>query len=143
EEYHERDEEDFIFPRLQKAGQLTELVAVLTAQHQAGRALTASIQRLATATALGANGNRRAIAENMRHFVRMYEPHAPREDTVLFPAFVKLVSDKERHQLQEIFERKEKSLPLGDFEKMVAAVGDIEKSLGLYDLAQYTPVAQR
>jgi hemerythrin-like domain-containing protein len=143
EDYHERDEEDYVFPRLQKAGQLTELIAVLTAQHQAGRALTASIQRLATATALGANGNRRAIAENMRHFVRMYEPHAAREDTILFPAFVKLVSEKERHKLQEVFERKEKSLPLGDFEKMVVAVGDIEKSLGLYDLAQYTPVAQR
>jgi hemerythrin-like domain-containing protein len=134
EDYHERDEEEFIFPRFRKAGKLTDLVDVLIAQHQAGRKLTASIQRLANAT-----GNRRELAESMRQFIRMYEPHSAREDTVLFPAFAELVSEKELHQLMELFERKEHALPLGDFEKMVADVAAIEKSLAIHDLALFTP----
>jgi hemerythrin-like domain-containing protein len=141
EDYHERDEEEFIFPRFQKAGKLTDLVAVLLLQHQAGRKLTADIERLATAAALTSNGNRHAMADSMRQFIRMYEPHAAREDTVLFPAFAKLISDKELHKLMDTFEQKEKALPLGDFEKMVADVTSIEKALSIYDLAQFTPSA--
>src|SRR5689334_25404274 len=37
EDYHERDEEEHIFPVLEKAHKLAELVATLRAQHQAGR----------------------------------------------------------------------------------------------------------
>ncbi len=51
EDYHEKDEEEFIFPRFRKAGKLTALVDVLVQQHQAGRTLTAGIQRLATSAA--------------------------------------------------------------------------------------------
>jgi hemerythrin-like domain-containing protein len=139
EDYHERDEEEYIFPRFQKAGKMTDLVSVLLQQHQAGRTLTANIQRLATASALTSASNRHELAESMRQFIRMYEPHSAREDTVLFPAFAKLISEKELHRLMETFEQKEKALPLGDFEKMVADVTSIEKAFGIYDLAQFTP----
>src|SRR4051794_10142224 len=37
EEYHEKLEEDHLFPRFRKANKLVELVTVLYAQHQAGR----------------------------------------------------------------------------------------------------------
>ena len=77
----------------------------------------------------------------MRQFIRMYEPHAAREDTVLFPAFAELVSEKELRALMETFEQKEKALPLGDFEKMVADVAAIEKAFGIDDLAQLHPEA--
>ena len=75
----------------------------------------------------------------MRQFIRMYEPHAAREDTVLFPAFAQLLSEKELRSLMEIFEQKEKALPLGDFEKMVSDVAAIEKAFGIDDLARFTP----
>src|SRR5215831_3503459 len=52
EDYHERDEEQYIFPRFQKAGKLVDLVATLLAQHQAGRKLTAEIAKLATPSGL-------------------------------------------------------------------------------------------
>jgi hemerythrin-like domain-containing protein len=139
EDYHEKDEEEFIFPRFKKAGKLTDLVDVLLQQHQAGRKLTAEIQRLATAAALKTASNRQQMVHAMRQFVRMYEPHAAREDTVLFPAFATLIGEKELKKLQEMFEQKEKALPMGDFEKMVADVTKIEQSLGIYDLAQFTP----
>jgi hemerythrin-like domain-containing protein len=143
EDYHERDEEEFIFPRFQKAGKLTDLVGVLLQQHYAGRQLTASIQKLATAPALSSASNRHELAATMQKFIRMYEPHAAREDTVLFPEFAKLLSEKELHKLMELFEQKEKALPLGDFEKMVADVTGLEKTFGIYDLAQFTPAVAK
>ncbi|HTS81457.1 MAG TPA: hemerythrin domain-containing protein [Myxococcaceae bacterium] len=139
EDYHEKDEEEFIFPRFKKAGKLTGLVDVLLQQHQAGRKLTANIQRLATPAALGQPANRSEMAKAMRQFIRMYEPHSAREDTVLFPAFAELLSEKELHALMDTFEQKEKALPLGDFEKMVVEVTGIEKAFGIDDLAKFTP----
>jgi hypothetical protein len=40
EDYHEKLEEDFLFPRFRKAGRLVDLVDVLFQQHQAGRRVT-------------------------------------------------------------------------------------------------------
>ena len=40
EDYHEKLEEDHLFPRFRKAGKLVDLVNVLYAQHQAGRRVT-------------------------------------------------------------------------------------------------------
>src|SRR5438067_2375820 len=37
EDYHEKLEENFLFPRFKKANQLVDLVDVLLAQHQGGR----------------------------------------------------------------------------------------------------------
>ena len=39
----------------------------------------------------------------------------------------------------DVFEDKEKALPHGGFEKMVDEVAKIEQSIGIYDLAQFTP----
>ena len=139
EDYHEKDEEEFVFPRFRKAGKLTGLVDVLLQQHQAGRQLTSHVQRLATAAALKRPESRAEMAQALRRFTSMYEPHAAREDTVLFPAFVEMLSEKELHALMDTFEQKEKALPLGDFEKMVAEVATIEKAFGLDDLARFTP----
>jgi hemerythrin-like domain-containing protein len=141
EDYHEKDEEDFVFPRFRKAGKLTGLVDVLLQQHHAGRALTSHVQKLATPAALKVPASRAEMAQVMRRFIRMYEPHAAREDTVLFPAFAQLLTEKELHALMDTFEQKEKALPLGDFEKMVVDVTAIEKAFGLDDLARFTPAA--
>ena len=68
----------------------------------------------------------------------MYEPHEAREDTVLFPAFRKIVSKHEYDSLGEEFEKKENVLFHGDgFEKNVDAVARLEKEIGIYDLAQF------
>lgn len=76
----------------------------------------------------------------MEQFIRMYEPHEAREDTVLFPAIRSIVSKHEFDALGEEFEKKEHQL-FGQegFEKMVDQVAGIEKRLGIYDLALFTP----
>jgi hypothetical protein len=63
-----------------------------------------------------------------------------REDTVLFPALHKIVSPHEFDALGEEFEDMEHQLFGEDgFEKMLNRVAGIEKQLGIYDLAQFTP----
>jgi hemerythrin-like domain-containing protein len=140
EDYHEKLEEDFLFPRFEKAKQLVELVTVLRDQHQAGRRLTDSTLALAKQRQLKDAAARSQLAQALRQFVHMYEPHEAREDTVLFPALRKIVSDHEYGALGEDFEKKEHEL-FGDegFEKMVDQVAAIEKKLGIYELVQFTP----
>ena len=140
EDYHEKLEEDYLFPRFEKAGRLTDLTKVLREQHQAGRRLTERITQLATVRSLKDPESAGALKEAMRQFVRMYSPHEAREDTVLFPALRQIVSKQEFGALGEDFEKQEHQLFGEDgFEKMVDRVASIEKMLGIYDLAQFTP----
>ncbi len=140
EEYHEKLEEDFLFPRFRKAGKLVDLVDTLLAQHRAGRRLTAEIETLANARTLRDEGKRHQLGESLRAFVRMYRPHEAREDTVLFPAFRGLVSAHEYDALGDDFEKKEDQL-FGDegFFKVVDQVAELEKKLGIYELSKFTP----
>jgi len=140
EEYHERLEEEHLFPRFERAGKLAELVSVLRAQHLAGRRLTASILELASPH--GAATDAAALADRLGQFVRMYRPHEAREDTVLFPAFRELVSREEYERLGEQFEsREDEVLGHRGFERIVDEVAGIERGLGIYDLASFTPSA--
>jgi hemerythrin-like domain-containing protein len=140
EDYHERQEEDFLFPRFRKANVLTGLVDVLVEQHRGGRKLTDVTIRYANAKGVRDDEGRRRLRDSMAQFIRMYNPHEAREDTVLFPAFRKIVTPNEYAALGEDFEKREHQ-KFGDdgFEKMVARVAAIEQSLGIYDLSQFTP----
>src|SRR5437667_11762336 len=81
EDYHEKLEEDFLFPRFEKANKLVDLVRVLKAQHQAGRQVTDIILQRANPQSLRDAAERAKVADAMRQFNRMYAPHEAREDT--------------------------------------------------------------
>jgi len=140
EDYHEKLEEDFLFPRFRKAGKWVPLVNTLQKQHAAGRDLTAQIRELAaTATFKLVSGGDK-LADSLRAFLRMYRPHEAREDTVLFPAFRSVVSPHEYDALGEDFEKKEDDLFGEDgFFKIVDQVAQLERRLGIYDISQFTP----
>ena len=142
EDYHEKIEEEFLFPRFRTAGKLVDLVEVLETQHQRGRDVTQTIQRRSSLAALKQKKDRQPLADSLHLFVRMYEPHEAREDTVLFPAFRTIVSPNEYAALGEEFENKEHQM-FGDdgFEMNVDQVAKIEMQVGIYDLAQFTPPA--
>ncbi|MEO6575079.1 MAG: hemerythrin domain-containing protein, partial [Polyangiaceae bacterium] len=61
EDYHEKLEEQYLFPRFEKAGRLVDLVAVLRKQHDAGRRLTAQIQGFAASR----SGDKKPLAETL------------------------------------------------------------------------------
>ena len=140
EDYHEKLEENYLFPRFRKAGKLVDLVDVLLAQHQAGRRVTARIQQLATAAVVKDAAKRRDLSDLLQSFIRMYRPHEAREDTVLFPAFHSIVSKNEYDSLGEEFEKQEDELFGEDgFFKVLDQVASLEKKLGIYDLSKFTP----
>jgi hemerythrin-like domain-containing protein len=134
EAYHEKLEEEHLFPRFEKAKKLTELVAVLRSQHQAGRQVTEAIGSALT------KKDHASLITYLRAFSRMYRPHEAREDTVLYPAFQVLVPANEYKELGEQFEAREHQLfGKEGFEGQVTRVGQIERELGIYDLSQFTP----
>src|SRR6185503_10137584 len=81
EDYHEKQEENYLFPRFKKANQLTDLVSVLLQQHQTGRRLTDHIMQLAKSPASTETENQELI-KLLASFNTMYRPHEAREDTV-------------------------------------------------------------
>jgi len=139
EGYHEKLEEDFVFPKLEKAGKLVELTQVLRIQHAAGRKVTDAI-RAATQQKSQGPARRQLLTANLQAFVRMYAPHAAWEDTELFPAFRQLYTGPELDRLGDRFEAQEhKLLGGGGFEGSLKEVGDLEKALGIHDLSKFTP----
>ena len=138
EDYHEKLEEDHLFPRFRQAHKLEDLVTVLYAQHRAGRRITARV--LAAAGSLRSKENRLKLADDLEAFNRMYSPHEAREDTVLFPALHKIVTPHEYDAMGEQFEKIERQTFGGDgFDIYLDKVAALEKQLGIYDLSQFTP----
>ena len=149
EDYHEKLEEEHIFPLFRKyyrrddvlrlyAQKLVDLVDILNEQHTAGRRLTDRI--VSTLQSLNTSDNRQKLAHDLRAFIRMYAPHAAREDTVLFPALHVIATRQEYEELGEKFDEIEHKTFGGDgFDMYLDYVTAFEKRLGIYDLKQFTP----
>ncbi|HUD35363.1 MAG TPA: hemerythrin domain-containing protein [Streptosporangiaceae bacterium] len=103
EAFHEELEEAYVFPRLVAAGLQKETVSTLLLQHARGREQTQLI--LASTASAGTLPPARAerVAGAMAAFVRMYEPHEAREDTVIYPAFRSLLTPAQVAELGERF----------------------------------------
>ena len=142
EEYHEQNEEKYIFPEFERARKLTDLVETLKAQHRSGHAVTVQILALSGPDKFRVKENRDKLVQVCASFIRMYRPHEAREDTVLFPALRTILTPRQVQDLGERMEEDEHKV-LGDegFEKSVDQVAAIEKQLGIYELSQFTPKA--
>lgn len=139
ENYHERSEEEAVFPRFKQAGKMVSLVDTLLAQHQVGRRVTQAILQAAPGSRNDGEDRQRLIA-SIHSFIGMYRPHAAREDTDLFPMLRSVVSAHEYDAMAEDFERKEHQLFGSDgFEMMTKKVAGLEQRIGIGDLAQFTP----
>jgi hemerythrin-like domain-containing protein len=140
EDYHEKLEENYLFPAFEKKNALTGLVKVLKRQHDAGRKLTDVILHESVDDRLRKSEGRKAVEDACVSFIRLYRPHEAREDTVLFPALRKVLSARDIKELGERFEKEEDKLfGEGGFEKVVERVAGLEKELHIHDLDQFTP----
>lgn len=141
QDYHERLEEESVFPRFEQKSQLTGLTKILRSQHLAGRMITSQIMEYGKMKeSVISEEQRKKIINLLDIFNRMYRPHEAREDTVLFPLLRKVVTAEEFEEMGEKFEDLEHEL-FGEngFEKMVEKVSAIEKLIGIDDLSQFTP----
>lgn len=143
EEYHEKKlEEAFIFPAVKKAGGEAAVYAdILVVQHNRGREITDYIISVTQGAKLGA-ANSEPLAKALDAFVLMYRNHAAREDTVIFPAWKQTMTEKELDEIGEKFEDIEhEQFGEDGFEDAVKQISQIEGSLGLADIAQFTAPA--
>jgi hemerythrin-like domain-containing protein len=141
EDYHEKQlEETYLFPLIKQKNKDPEVAKypdILIAQHQRGREITEYIFS-ATNSKIGAKAPQ--LADALEGFVRMYQNHAAREDTIVFPAWKALITSDEYGQLNDTFENIEQQ-QFGDdgFEDAVNQIGEIEEALGLSDISIFTP----
>ncbi len=138
ENYHERMlEQAYIFPALRKSqSPAGALVATLIAQHDRGREITDYIRAV---TSKGKIGDAEALAGAFETFELMYENHAAREDTIVFPAWREGLSERQLHDMGQTFEDIEhRQFGKDGFEEAVKQIAAIEEALGFADLAQFT-----
>lgn len=160
EDFHEPNEEAYIFPVLIKHHKEVELVNELISQHRLSRTLTDTIIKLSEEKIINkqlANGNKQAIDGhkqllmdpekinkqqliiNMQKFVYLYRFHESREDTVVFREFKKLISEKEYKRIGKILEEaEEKKFGKDGYENILGFVEALEKLLDIYDLKKIT-----
>jgi hemerythrin-like domain-containing protein len=136
EDYHEKLEEDYLFPCFEKADKFVDLVRALHMQHRLGRHLTDNILNMATQASLDNPENRKKLLESLHLFIQMYRSHKTNEETMLFPALRSIVSPQTFDELGETFETKEHDLfDENGLENVLGRVAKLEKSLGIYDLS--------
>jgi hemerythrin-like domain-containing protein len=141
EDYHEKQlEEAYIFPAVKNAGGpgAAAYVDILLAQHQRGREITDYIlASTRSGNLLSSSGPQ--LADALQAYVRMYQNHAAREDTVVFPAWKETLTAAQLDEMNDKFEDIEDQM-FGEagFQEVIKQVGHIEGELGLADLAQFT-----
>ncbi len=140
EDYHEKQlEEAALFPAVKSAGgPAAACVDVLIAQHLRGREVTDVVLSMTRRPRLG-SAEAGSLGRMMSSFARMYQNHAAREDTLVFPAWKRALSTDRLDDMAGKFEEIERRLFGKDgFEAAVEKIGEIELDLGLADLAQFT-----
>ena len=140
EDYHERIEEAYIFPRLERAKRHVVLVSELRKQHVIGRSLTKAILKMAShPDLLDKHRLVKKLIYALEEFVFMYRAHESREDTQIFPVFKELVSPEEYAQLGKLFETiEQEQFGKQGHDHMLAVIFAIEQQLGIHDLSYYS-----
>jgi hemerythrin-like domain-containing protein len=140
EDYHERAlEEEHIFPVVRRLHwPVAGWPDILAEQHQRGREITDFALRAAARPSLPP-AEAMALANALDALVTMYEPHAAREDTELFPAWKQSLGPKAYEEMGERFEDIEHRTFGGDgFDIALGRLVEIEREFGLTDLEAFT-----
>jgi hemerythrin-like domain-containing protein len=142
QKHHERIEELAVFPFMKTRGLCLPLMRVLVEQHGAGSHITRSIRKkLSGADKSKTRGKtmlRRDLAELVRAFVKMYRPHAAREDTVLYPALRCNLEPDRYTEFKNRVEHLESAMKESRLDTVLSRIEEIEKALDLFDLANFT-----
>jgi hemerythrin-like domain-containing protein len=140
EDYHEKLEEEYLFPRFINADKLVGLNQLLYIQHSTGKKVTDQILALSGLSTITDPDNTKKLADLLSAFNWMYRSHESREDTVLFPALRSIVPRNEYHAIGEKFKKREAEIFGQDgFEATLAKVEVVENLLGINDMTKLTP----
>ena len=136
ENYHEMNEELYVFPYIEQMGSQTDLVKTLQRQHDLGRKVTDNIRKLAEQQ----NPDFKQLAKQMKSYTFMYIPHISRENSIIFRSLCKLMPENDYKELGENFERTEdEHLGENGYDNTLSKVISIETELGINNLVKYSP----
>jgi hemerythrin-like domain-containing protein len=141
EDYHERMlEEQHIFPLIRKQSKaMSWYVDILLEQHNRGREVTDYVLAVTNGPRISV-AHAEPLAKVFETFVIMYQNHAAREDTIIFPAWKKNFTDKQLDEVGDQFEDIEhKMFGKDGFDDAEKRISSIEAALGFADLSQFTP----
>jgi hemerythrin-like domain-containing protein len=140
EDYHEKTlEEGYIYPALRKVrGPASAYPEILTAQHHRGRKITDYILDTTSRHKIGA-GRAAVLAQTFDTFALMYQNHAAREDTFVFPAWKQALAERGLGEVGNKFEDIEQAqFGKEGFDATVEEISAVENALGYGDLSQFT-----
>jgi hemerythrin-like domain-containing protein len=139
-DYHQKMEEEHLFPAFDAAKKMGGLIGVLREQHSAGAQLTGIIAELSVGFSAKDLEKRRTMGSAIHHFSRMYLAHSDREDTLLLPQLRRVVPPRAIEELNLAFQKAEKEVPgPNGFEETIQKLESYENMLGIGDLAGFTP----
>lgn len=139
EDYHEKMlEEQHIFPLVRKMkGEAAKYPDILVAQHHRGREITDYMLAVTNGPRIASN-HAEPLARVIQGFVLMYQNHAAREDTIVFPAWKESFTAKQLDEISDQFEDIEhKMFGKYGFEDAEKTIGGIEQTFGLADISQF------
>jgi hemerythrin-like domain-containing protein len=140
--YHEPIEEAYVFPQVGAADKsLGSDLATLLLQHARGREQTQLILQATSGSDQFVRGaNKQQMVTGLSNFVAGYEVHEAREDTVIYPALRAASTPTQIVQQATHFADlgRQQFGPNG-FVDMLTKVENVEKAMGIFDLAQFTP----
>jgi hemerythrin-like domain-containing protein len=108
---------------------VTKYPDVLTAQHQRGREITDYILAVTNGPRI-ASQHAVPLARVFEGMVRMYENHAAREDTIVFPAWKTNFSNQQLDEISDQFEDIEHKMFGKDGFEDEAQVGELDSRDG-------------
>ncbi len=106
---HHKKEEGVLFPAMEAAGIPAEggPIAVMLAEHQEGRRLTAAMRAGAEKLQSGDPTAREEVAQNALEYVALLRQHIAKEDNVLFPMADRAIQGSAEDQVAQAFDHVE------------------------------------
>jgi hemerythrin-like domain-containing protein len=138
-DHHEKEEEEYVFPKFREANYIVDIVDTLEHQHDVSRELNRQVMDLSSKGADISQEDLVRLLDRCGMFINMYLPHISRENTIVFPTFFDIVSREYVQEVREKMEDEEEQV-LGEtgFRGFVGRVAELEKRVGCYELSQYT-----
>mgnify|MGYP000503477949 CR=1 FL=1 len=129
---HHKKEEGVLFPAMEAAGVPAEggPIAVMLAEHQEGRRLTAAMRAGAEKLQSGDIAARTAVADYALQYVALLRQHIAKEDNVLFPMADRAIQGPAETRVTEAFDHIEhEETGEGVHERFLALAESLERQV--------------
>lgn len=131
ERYHQSLEEGFVFPSIEKCGDLSSAVRTLREQHEQMRKLTDHVMGLCKEVSPGDLDSGLTLAQGLSRLVLLYRTHLALEDDVVLPAFLEELAN--HRNLSEPYMKAARRLAgASALKDMAARLGLLEQELSRF-----------